>query len=290
MIRRWIAKNVCLRGIFAAVFLGMALSVQAEDIDDVEAGVDTALSESEAAVADAEAERKREEEEKDHLTQLKKESKSTEAEARSKEIAARKEIKSLHAKIDQIKAEQKIHIRIKENAEKKIRVLDQRLTNEREALAAQQKARDQKRSEKEKAQKTWIAKQEEEKALQKNISGVGMEIKAIEAEMAVLKKKSITLEKRLVKLRKQARGETKKLEELRRKRDNQKRNVSSIPTHVIVRSPKTDCQVLKAPADDSKSLGRVKKGQSYELYRVVNKRWVELQLGAHRGYAERNCF
>ena len=104
--------------IFVSLFIG-AQAALAQDIDDIEVDMESALSESEAAINESEAAKAREQEERASLNKEKREAEAAKAKARAKEVSAKREIKDLEAKIAMILAEKKQHELAKAEAEKK---------------------------------------------------------------------------------------------------------------------------------------------------------------------------
>ncbi|MCB0341804.1 MAG: hypothetical protein KDD59_06125 [Bdellovibrionales bacterium] len=110
--KKWlISLMVCLG-------LGLVLPAQAEDLDDVEAGVDAALAESDAAIAGKESAERMRQEEQERLDEAREDAQQAISKARSKERDAKEETDRLMREIEKLKAEQKKEGQKKQEAER----------------------------------------------------------------------------------------------------------------------------------------------------------------------------
>lgn len=270
--------------------LNFAVTARADDIDDIESDMETAISESDAAQSEATAAKTREREEQVNLEKTKNEAQSAMEKAKVKEAEATKEIKKIDARIAVLVAEKKRFEKVKAAAEKRILDVQQKLEVKKTALTEAQGMHKAANDEK-KVQEDALAKLEDEKKqVESEIIKNRNETASYNNEIKDLKKKTVDLEARLVQLRQNAMKENAKLEKAKAQRDEQKRRMSSVPSKVTIRTPKVACAVTDEASDGAKSIGKLKVGHKYEIYRVIEKRWVYLQYGKSRGYAARTCF
>jgi len=280
-----------LTAVFFTVFLTTAgSSVHAQDLDDVEADMESVLGESEAAQSEAAAAKRREQEERAKLARAKKDANSAMAKAKTKEVEAKKQIKDMETLITVSVREQAQFNKLKADADQKIVVLDEKILAKKTELEKAQAMRDAARTEKEAQEAVLAKKVEEQKDLEQNIIKDREEAQRFTTQIAELTKQAVEKEKQLVRLRENSRREAEKRDKLKGQRDDVKRKVSQIPSKVILRTSKYDCDVTDAAGDGAKALGKIKKGQRYELYRVHGKRWVEIQYQSQRGFVEKTCF
>jgi chromosome segregation ATPase len=262
----------------------------AEDLDDIEADMETAIGESDAAQFEATAAKKRELEERENLERAKEEADQAMVDAKAKEKSATGEIAALESKINKTKAMRIKFEKVTADSRAKIKMLDEKV-----AL----KKMDFEKAEAEKAainlEKLNLEKQlakgvKEQRELEDKIKKDRDAIKAQSKSLADLKLKQKKSEKGLEKLRAQALKEAEKRQKIQDEVSAVKRKISSVPKKFVFRSPKMDCDVTDAASDGGLVVGQVKKGKPYELHRVIAKRWVELKLGDRLAFAARSCF
>lgn len=277
-----------IMGVVLVILLsGMAF---ADDLEDIETDMESTIAESDAAQSAAVATKKRELEEREATKKAKVDAIKSMAEAKSKEAAAARELKVLETKILASKNEKAKHEKLKAEAEKKIIVAQEKVAvkkTESEVVQAESLAA---KSEKEAQEKILAGILDEQRKIEKQIVSDRAATKKYALEIDKLKKLLANKERTLVKLKENAKKEASKLESTKTEHDNLKRKVSSVPSKVILRSPKMDCEVIGAASDDAIAVGTIKKGTKYEVYRVIDRKWVELQIADKHGFAPKSCF
>lgn len=275
--------------LISTLIMGFSAWAQ-DDLDDVEADMETAISESEAAESLAKDQEKMAREEEKRAEVTRKEAESAQARARVREETAKAEIAALEKRITGARAKAREHLEKKKVAETRIMQAEKKTLEKKDLLAKVEAERDAAREERARQEDVLAQKVNERKKLEEEIVQNRESIGRMQREMADYKAKTQIAEQNLVKLRANARKEAERKMKLQGSHEEAKRKLSSVPSKVFVRSAKYDCEATNQPGDGAKNVGGIKKGSKYELYRVVNKRWVEMQLGANRVYAPKTCF
>ncbi|MCB0349742.1 MAG: hypothetical protein KDD38_01080 [Bdellovibrionales bacterium] len=276
---------------FSLIFgLSLTQFVHADDLDDIEADMDSTIAESDAAQSAAKAAERREAKARAELEAAKSDAAAAMSKAKAKEAEAAAQIKILETKIANSKIEKTKHEKLKAVAEKKIIKAQEKVAAKTSDAEAARVASEVAKTEKETQEKILSDLQEQQRGLEKKIMADREEMTKISSEIVELKKKQGEKEKALVRLRANAKQQASNRDKLKTQRDQLKRNVSSVPAKVVYRSPKVNCAVTDMPSDGAQTIGSIKKGSKYELYRVVDRRWVELQVGNKRGFAAKTCF
>ncbi len=272
---------------------GLAISVRSfagGDLDDVEADVDSVMAESDAAHQEAIDAKKRAKEEKSNLKKAKVEANQKKNEASAREGEAKKEIGKLDANIRANQKERAQYENEKAIAIQKIEATNKRVKAKRDELTKMNAEVAASKAEKDAQLNILAQSTKEQQTLESSIVADKKERAQNIADIAELKKKYVLLNENLERLRVAAHKESDLKAKAQAERDQQKRKVSSVPSKVLVRTPKFDCDVTAEASDGAAKVGTIKKGARYDLYRVMNKRWVELQYGDHTAFAAKTCF
>jgi len=260
------------------------------DLDDVETDVDSVTSESEAAQNEAADEQKRAQKEKENLAKAKKEAREAEKEATIKGNEAKQTITALDANIranqkmrKKFEADKAWALRVTAKAQARVKAKQDALAKSNAEVAAAKGEVD--------AQNKIIADlQKQEKDTADAIAKDNLERDALVKQIAELKQKAAERQAALEKQRDAAHKAADQKEKLKAERDATNRKISSTPNKVITRTPKFNCDVTDQPSDGAAKVGGIKTGTKYDLYRIVNTRWVELQYGDRTAYAAKTCF
>ncbi|OFZ12065.1 MAG: hypothetical protein A2Z20_07505 [Bdellovibrionales bacterium RBG_16_40_8] len=284
-------------GVIALVFsLGACLPAVCladdDDIDDIESDMETALSESDAAQSEAVASKKRALEEKAKLQKAKSESIEALNKATRTETKAKKEISILEAQISNTVKEKQKYEKLKANAEKKIVAYQEMVNVKKSELQEVTMAKEAAKEQKELEEKNLNRYLNERNNLEKQIVRERDETRALNREIVALKKRIAAAEKNQASLRNKTQKSTNINARAKDERDMLNRKVSNVTgsNKALIRSPLRNCKVTSEAKESARVVGSIKKGVRYELFRIVNKNWVELQLGFERAYAERTCF
>lgn len=273
----------------AAVLLSTTIFAQ-DDIDDIETDMEAVMADSEAATSEASDAKKREQEEKERLKKAKSEATTAMARAKAKEESAKIEIRALETKIANTQKERERFEKQKAAAEQKIVALDQKIAEKKSVLEKVQAERDAARSEKQVQDENLAKKNDEKKELEKNIRDDYAETQKLNNEIVQMKKQTANLESKLVVLRKNALKEAEKRERAKLEAEEAKRKMGAVPTKVVVRTAKVNCDITETAGDAAVVVSSVKKGQKVELYKIVNKRWVEVSHQGKHGFMAKTCF
>jgi hypothetical protein len=266
------------------------VTVRAEEIDDVESEMDTTLAESDAALKEAEDAQKRKKDEDKKLANAKQDAKNASASAKAREEKAKQEIFALDQQTVKIREERTKFEKQKAAALVRIEEINKQVRSkqiDREKALAE---RDAAKGEMDETQNTLAKQLEEQKRIEKEIVGFKRESGATIVEIDKLKKKLQDAEKRLSQLREKAKKDSARTVGLKDERDKLKRKIATVPTKVHIMKAKYDCDVVDGPKEAGGKLGMLKEGQVYEVYRIVNKKYLEFQFAQSRGYVTKNCF
>lgn len=274
------------------VFTGFTRTVLADDdaIDDVETGVDAAISESVAAQSEAVDAKKREAEAQTNLARAKEEASNTIAKAKSKEISAKGEIGENEKKINEAKKEHEKYVRQKADAEKKIIVADQRVAAKKLELTKVRAERNAGRDEKDARLMVLSQKVNELREIEKQIAADKNETQDLVHEISQLKVKQLQMEQNIRKMREKALKVAAYKEKLRNRRDKLKRSISSLPQKLTFKMAKTDCDLFLEAKDKAASVGQISKGKKYEILQNIDNHWLKLKAERKLGFARSSCF
>lgn len=213
-----------------------------DDIDDVESGVDAAISESDAAQADSEAKKDLELQEQDQLKEAKLEQKKLQKSSLIKEINSKKEIAEIEKHIASMQLEQSEILKAKNLTLKKMALADQRLNVKRSEDKIFGNKLSVAKAEKEEAMLQLNKRLNEEQKLNHQIRSSQAEIQKLRKEIVALKEKSKGLDIRLKALREEDARTIKKREPIQAHRDSRKkdikRSISSVNNYEAKRIPK----------------------------------------------------
>jgi chromosome segregation ATPase len=287
----WLLRfAVLLLFLVGGLTIGAHKAMAAGDLDDVEADVDSVTSESDAEQNEAVDAKKRADKEKENLKKAKKEAQETKKDAETKGEAAKKEIALLDANT---RANQKARARLEKDKAFSLKMIERskvRLAKKKDDLAKSTAELAAAKTEKETQDKNLLDLQNQEKTTKESIARDRLDREKMVKDIADLKLKITQLEAHLEKERETAHREAEQKDKLKAEQDAAKRKISSIPNKVIVRSPKYNCDVTDQASDGGAKVGAIKIGAKYDLYKIVNARWVELQYGDRMAYVAKTCF
>jgi hypothetical protein len=213
-----------------------------DDIDDVESGVDAAISESDAAQADSESKKDIELQEQDKLKEAKLEQKKLQKSSLIKEINSKKEIAEIEKHIASMQIEQSELLKAKNLTLKKMALADQRLSAKRSEDKIFENKLSIAKAEKEEAALQLNKRLNEEQKLNHQIKNSQAEIQKLRKEIVALKEKSKSLDIRLKALREEDARTVKKQEPIQALRDSRKmgikRSISSVNNYEAKRIQK----------------------------------------------------
>jgi hypothetical protein len=273
-----------------AIILSSPVVWAQDDLDDVEADMETALSESEAAESLAKEQKRMAIEEEERAVKSKKDAENAQARARVRESKAKEQIQVLERRITEAKTKTKEHLTLKAAAEAKILELDIQVKAKQETLTILTAEKQAALEERTRQEDLRTQKSNEKKKIEDQIIKDREEIGKMRFEISDLKNQILEAEKNLVLLREKAQKETLNRAQVQSEYDGQKRKLASVPKKVVVRKAVHNCAVKSDAAEGAPDIGDVKKGTKYELYRVVQKQWIEIQFGKRRAFTAKTCF
>lgn len=230
------------------VFLSVP-QIFAQDLDDVEADMDMAISESDAAQSAEEFGRKKEAEEKSKLSTAKKEAAQTSAKSIAVKEASQKRLAVLEKKTSALVAERKLHEAQTAKARKQIEVFEEKVKVAEATLAT--------------------AKQDNQLA--------SNELRNAEAAIAAHKKKLQEIEANRKKEVAAAKMASRKLASI----------AGSLPGKRIVMSK--DCPIHAVMDLNAPHARFLKKGEKVELAKVGGQGWFHARSARGKGFMHKTC-
>lgn len=224
-------------------------TVWAQEIDDVEADMDTAISESDAAQSAEEYGRKREAEEKSKLSTAKKEAETTTAKAAVVKDASQKRLAELEKKTAAMIVERKQFDNKTAKAKEQIVFFETKVKEAEATLAT--------------------TTQEKKTAIQN--------LKNAEATIAAKKKQLELTQAAERKAKAEKMAATRKLASI----------APTLPGKNIVMA-KT-CPMHRSMDFASEQMRYLKKGEKVELAKVGNEGWFHARLNGNKGYMHKTC-
>ncbi len=261
----------------------------AESVNDVESDVDSVISNSIQARTEAAQLRRQDHEEKLAEEKLRLQAIRQIHEAKIKQAIAKRQIGIYDRQIAQERRMERLYKHQIEVSKKWVAEIEAKVSATKTRLKITNSELQMAKTQKTNLAQKLAQQRSENLKLQNTVEQDKVQTEAIARDIIQLRRKQKVLNDQLRVLREKAFRADEAKNKMRTARNQIQRQVSSIPTEVIARAPKYNCDVLAQADGGANKIGEIYRGHRYALYQVING-WVEVQVGSKRGYVSRSCF